>query len=421
MACSKDVKFMTNGRRFVVSIFILLVGYSSMNWDRSFLMSTSRPDVDADFGHNATLSESPGGSIRDDIFSNTMNATAHLKSDATKPSAAAAMQQLPSDATNSTSVPSNQIALPLPNASAPPISFSGCCGIGHRLARNIPTMVYAISHSRPLHANWKDDVEWSVLFNDTEQIKEGPPAKEHYANGFPLNWTSSPIAWHEKVDPQGDKYTAYHYYEESIRTAFEMPLAQSIVKSLSDNLSSLVLSFLQPMRQQYAKSDLHLCVHVREGNNETGDWERKKWRHIELLPTLNATLGSMKRFATKKSAQRVSVFVASDNKRSRTWFEENSPEGWHIVKPARELPRPEQGVWFGELVSPTNTILSKDELNEAMAEAVAEVFALGECHALFIPNSSSFSVVGIMLARLRRKSVFFLWFKGSQDYIKYPQ
>ena len=45
----------------------------------------------------------------------------------------------------------------------------------------------------------------------------------------------------------------------------EMPLAQTIVKSLAMNLSPLVLSFLLPLREQIIDSDLHVCTHVREG------------------------------------------------------------------------------------------------------------------------------------------------------------
>jgi hypothetical protein len=83
-----------------------------------------------------------------------------------------------------------------------------------------------------------------------------------------------------------------------MKEIFDMPLAQSIVKSLSDNLSSRVLSFLDPLRNQYAskhgRNGLHLCTHIREGNNEIGDWERKSWRHIDLHSTLNNTLAAMK-------------------------------------------------------------------------------------------------------------------------------
>ena len=43
-----------------------------------------------------------------------------------------------------------------------------------------------------------------------------------------------------------------------------------------------------------------------------------------------------------------------------------------------------------------------------MAEAVADAFALGECDGLWMPNYSSFSVIGIMLARAERRKVFFL-------------
>jgi len=35
--------------------------------------------------------------------------------------------------------------------------------------------------------------------------------------------------------------------------------------------------------------------------------------------------------------------------------------------------------------------------NEVMADATAEIFALGECDALFIPNYSSFTLSSIVL------------------------
>ena len=257
-----------------------------------------------------------------------------------------------------------------------------------------------------------------------------------------------------------------------MKQLFEMPLAQSIVKSLSDNLSSLVLSFLGPMRNQYATNSrhannaargddkyLHLCVHVREGNNETGDWQSKTWRHIDHSTILDRTLAGMMNFtatannhttslaandttATKalstagnvvwsqiitkwrKSREqkkrknnlppKVSVFVASDNDKSRSWFEEHVPNNWHVVKPGKHIPKPQNGVWFGEHGSETNKNLTKDQLNEAMAEAVADVFALGECDGLWIPNYSSFSMIGIMLTRAERRKVFFL---GKDEWV----
>ena len=129
------------------------------------------------------------------------------------------------------------------------------------------------------------------------------------------------------------------------------------------------------------------------------------------------TLVSMRNFTKQSNAKKVSVFVASDMKKARSWVEENAPTDWHVVKPAKELPHPENGVWFGESGSPTNENLSQDELNEAMAEAVADVFALGECDALFIPNFSTFSMFGITLTRAERKKVFFHWF---WEYMEYP-
>ena len=211
-----------------------------------------------------------------------------------------------------------------------------------------------------------------------------------------------------------------------MKDLFDMPLAQSVSKSLSDALSPLVLSFLTPIREQMHNSDLTLCVHVREGNNETGDWASKPWRHIDFAKTLNVTFSTMNDFVQEKSSKtkfgkpylNVSIFIASDNLNARTWFEENNNHNWTVIKPGKELPRPENGVWFGEHGSSTNTVLSVEQKNATMAEAVSDVFALGECDALFIPNYSSFSFMGVILARARRKSVFFM--SSKHHYIEFP-
>ena len=301
---------------------------------------------------------------------------------------------------------SKYMQLPTTNHSASPVSFGACCGLGHRLTRNVPTMVYAISQSRPLYAHWTD-IPWGVLFNDTDNIKAGQLVDENYDNSFPHDWWNYSFAWYErKVRPNGG--TSYDRYGEEQKELFDMLLAQSIVKSLEENLTPLVLSFLDPIREQTFDSELHLCTHVREGNNETGDWLHKTWRHIDLIPTLNATLLSMQSLAAQNGAKKVSIFVASDNKKARSWFVQNVTTDWNVIQPVKELPRPESGVWFGEHGSKTNQKLGQYEKHEAMAEAVADVFALGKCDALYIPNYSSFSMIGIIMMRAEWRKVFFM-------------
>lgn len=320
-----------------------------------------------------------------------------------------------------TSKNNKYIQLPIPNSPLSPVSLGACCGIGHRFIMNIRTIVYAVSNFRLVYANWTNgDATWNDIFNNTANIVQGPITEEFYPNECPPNWNNSSLAYQNILDDDHVRATPYYYYGDvGAHMLFEMPLAQSIVKILSDNLSPRVLSFLNPLRDQYSKSDLHLCAHVRGGNNETGDWEGKKWRHVDVFSTLNKTLVSMKSFAeTRKDAKVVSVFVASDMENARPWFEANAPDNWHIVKPGKVIPRPETGVWFGEHGSTTNSILSQEQKTEAFAEAAADVFALGECHALFIPNYSSFSIFGIMLTRAERNKVFFLETEG--DYIEYP-
>jgi len=83
-------------------------------------------------------------------------------------------------------------------------------------------------------------------------------------------------------------------------------------------------------------------------------------------------------FAKTRGAQNVTVFVASDNAAVRPWFGDNAPDGWRIIASGKKFPKPESGVWFGELGSKTNAVLNRTQKYEAMAEAVADVFALGE-------------------------------------------
>ena len=306
------------------------------------------------------------------------------------------------------------------------ISFGGCCGIGHRLGRNLPTIVYGVTRRTPLVAVW-DDVRWDVLFNDNDFVVAGDRGTilnsgerhvEQYDNGFPKDWFENPMAWREETG-QLREGTSYEGYGQDSRYLFEMGLAWSVVHMLRDNLSPLVRSFLDPMREQYRDSELHLCTHIRQGNNETGDWEKKKWRHIDFDTVANATLASMRRHAVASGATKVTVFVASDSDKTRPWFESHVPEGWSVVRPGKVLPRPESGVWFGEALSQTNAVLSQKEKNEAMAEAVADVFALGECDALYLPNYSSFSQVGIMLTRAEGKRVLFMDLR-RHDFADYP-
>ena len=313
--------------------------------------------------------------------------------------------------------------IPLPNTSLPSFSFAACCGIGHRLSFNIPAAVYATSNLRVVHANW-GDIKWNVLFNDTRQIIQGSLAEENFENTVPPGrWWA--LAWTETMEEKWSNgwsnqlpSTSYGYYSEDMKILMELPLGQAIVKTLAQNLSPLVLSFLTPMRGQSIDSDLHLCTHVREGNSETGDWKAKRWRHFDLFPVLNSTLVHMDMFARSRNATKVSVFVASDNKKAFSWFEENISANWNMVKPVRTLSRPETGVWFGEWGSNTNANMTQQEKEEAMAEAVADVFALGECDALFVPNYSSFNLVGIMLTRAERKKVFF---QGGLNWREYPE
>ena len=307
------------------------------------------------------------------------------------------------------------VTLPLPTNSTP-VSVGACCGIGHRLCFNIPSFVYAVSHSRPVNAVWRD-VPWEALFNDTIYIKASVNrSTEYYENGYPSTWLENVAEYPMANMVPG---TSFGQYLKQFPLLFDMPLAQSIIHSLQDNLSSKVLSFLSGIREQTYVSELHLCAHIREGNNETGDWQVKAWRHIDLQSTLNATLTSMNKLAEERNASKVTVFVASDNDDSRRWFRDHVASSWHVIEPNKTVSKPESGVWFGEHGSTTANNLTQEQKSEAMAEAVSDIFALGECDALYIPNYSSFTLISIMLMRAEKRIVSFMR-RETLEYIEFP-
>jgi len=313
---------------------------------------------------------------------------------------------------------SNCLELPAPNHSLPALSLGGCCGIGHRLTRNLPAMIYAVNRRRRIHMDY-DDVKWRELFHDTETIKDGPRTSEFHGNGFPQDWhlnTTSLVSSRPPICPG----TAHDRYDSVQRQLFHMPIAHSIAKRLGESLTPLVLSYLLPLRRQYSTetNTLHLCAHVREGNNEIGDWKDKTWRHVDILHTSNSTLRSMMTFAKSRGAMGGTIFVASDNNNVRPWFEQHAPTGWKVVIPTKALPRPEAGVWFGEHGSKTNHVLNTTQKNEAMAEAVSDVFALGECDGLWIPNYSSFTLLSIILVQADNTSVFFKYHGLSDVFVE---
>jgi len=236
-----------------------------------------------------------------------------------------------------------------------------------------------------------------------------------------------------------------------------------IYLSMRESLSPLVLSYLDSIRAglggtpeesdvESEKVDHHnnssssttlcrrhvsICAHVRQGNGETGDFERKPFRQIQNTSSLlNGTLSAMRAFAHSENATSVSVFVASDSEDIITWFRNNisrqhhqmimnismsmqemvQVQSWKMVQSQKVLPKPESGVWFGEHGSNTSAILNQTMKDEAMAEAVAEVFALGECDALMIPTYSSFTYPAIVLTAGRKKRLFFRKTGSSDDY-----
>mmetsp|Transcript_25773 Transcript_25773/g.30376 ORF Transcript_25773/g.30376 Transcript_25773/m.30376 type:complete len:401 (-) Transcript_25773:126-1328(-) len=303
-----------------------------------------------------------------------------------------------------------------------PVYLNGCCGIGHRLGNILPGIVYANRHGRKARIFWVD-VPWSVLFNDTDYIETSnkdagfTKAQDQgltYWNCVPSDWSSLERKIYDRTG------TVFDHFEPRNDRFFDDPSIAATHVSMRDSLSPLVLSYLSHIRAQLnkaAKSNdghMSICTHVRQGNNETGDWERKPWRSIDLGAVLNSISVVMKSLVESRNATMATIYVASDNESVRPWFDSNVPKNWEVIQPKKVLLKPKNGVWFGEHGSKTGAALSQTMKNEAMAEGMSEVFALGECDALIIPNYSSFSILSIALMKARKNPVFFRAIDGVE-------
>ena len=213
-----------------------------------------------------------------------------------------------------------------PSSQNAPLSFGACCGIGHRFERIIKTVTFAKQNHRTAFAHWPD-VPWSYLFHDTALVKmasaDTEREKEHYANGQPKEWWRSPsdivrnASQHLKVTLDDETSTVYDRY---VHQLLEMETAQDVAEQFRQSLSDKVLAYLEPLRSQYATrsaNGLHICVHIRTGNNETGAWQiASQRRDLDVNKVLNGTLNAMLHYANESGASRdgrdISVFVASD-------------------------------------------------------------------------------------------------------------
>lgn len=312
----------------------------------------------------------------------------------------------------------NLVQLETVNNTLFPLYISSCCGIGHRLANILPSIVYAIRKNRASKIVLAD-VPWSVLFKNTAHVQSeirnknftkaedlGLLAKNHHPEEY---WRERPRRTYRGTKTILDRY--------KYRDIFYSPMLIAVIHQLQEAMTPLVLSYFESIREQLNPESIYdhvhgievsLCFHLRQGNNEPGDWQEKTWRHVNADLVLNTTLSDMESFVESHNASKATLFIASDNADTRPWFESRISKSWTIVKPAKSMPKPENGVWFGQHGSKTSAILNQTEKNEAMAEALSDVFALAECDALFIPNYSSFTYVSIALTRARGNRVFFL-------------
>jgi len=301
------------------------------------------------------------------------------------------------------------------NQSLYPIYTNGCCGIGHRLSRVIPTIAYANEMNRKVRVHFHD-VPWNVLFNDNEYVEQGYRDKGWY-KALDLQLlirNTAPNRPTQEIKKTNTTLDGYNLF----RDIFHSQHILAVLVSMRDSLTPLVLSYLTPLRDQLnrAKNEkaMSICIHIREGNKEgelSPVWQKLTGRHIELDVVLNDTLAFMKGIAKTRDIPNAHIFVGSDNASVWPWFKANIPKSWTMVKPQKELQKPQKGTWIGD--QGIGRTLNQTMRNEAAAEATAEMLTLGECDVLMIPTYSSFTYPAIALTKARKGLVYFS--KRSSD------
>merc|ERR1712232_1267059 len=102
----------------------------------------------------------------------------------------------------------------------------------------------------------------------------------------------------------------------------------------------------------------HACIHVRQGNNEIGDWASKKWRHVSSKDIETRLMQAVLTSKSFVESENITFYVASDTAEAEHWFLHET----RYVKVITHIQkRPAQGVWFGESGSKTAKSLSAHE------------------------------------------------------------
>ena len=208
-----------------------------------------------------------------------------------------------------------------------PYHITACCGIGHRLTFILPSIVYAIRKNRASKIVL-EDVPWSVLFKNTAHVQSeiknknftkaedlGLLAKNHHPEEY---WRERPRRTYRGTKTILDRYR--------YRDIFYSPMLIAVIHQLQEAMTPLVLSYFESIREQLNPERIYdhvhgkevsLCFHLRQGNNETGDWQEKTWRHVNADLVLNTTLSDMESFVESHNASKATLFIASDNADTR--------------------------------------------------------------------------------------------------------
>ena len=142
----------------------------------------------------------------------------------------------------------NLVQLNPVNSTLYPMYITACCGIGHRLSRILPVMVYANRH----HQSTKivlQEVPWSALFHDTIHAKHdiiGEGYDEAKRKGLLIQNGVTQEYWREY------KYTTFQRTKTAMdryfRDWFYSPILNKLLHHSQENMTPVVKSCFDPLK-----------------------------------------------------------------------------------------------------------------------------------------------------------------------------
>lgn len=296
------------------------------------------------------------------------------------------------------------------------VRYRSCCGLGHRLTRLEDAAHVAMLYQAELHIEWADcgGNTFQQLFG-SKPFLLGQAASIPHDDPVKYQWTfGNDVPGCYKI-PQvypEDKHLCRSIVEGKIQSS------PKLYQELMDRY--IYREKIQNFVQEHFAGKLAIGMHVRAGNNETGDFTRKN----RQIPDMNAFV--------KLNADRVRsmmipnkpavLFIATDTHSYIAAFRNELVDTMPVVELEQPRAQDGAGVFFGEHGAPKP---KGDECLAGWNAALQDMMLLASADIVFAPAYSSFTRTMprvLALTRLNRiadDAFCEVWKRGDRGMVCY--